>query len=57
MRAEVLALWGLLWFSRQLSIDTLFVYEDSQVLIEGLSANTEFSPPHLSAWISQINIL
>lgn len=57
MRAEVLALWGLLWFSGQLSIDTLFVYEDSQVLIEGLSANTEFTPPHLTAWISQINIL
>ena len=57
MRAEVLALWGLLWFASQLSINTLWVSRDSKVLIEHLKKGSSLDPGRMVTWMEQIKVL
>lgn len=57
MRAEVLALWGHLWFSRCLSIDSLNVYGGLTGAYRRDDDEFRFLSPHLTARISQIKLL
>lgn len=53
----MLALWGLLWFSHHLHLDQLWIYGDSQVLIEHLNIGTSLNLGHLALWMDRINVL
>lgn len=53
----MLALWRLLWFSKHLYINKLWVFSDSKVLINHLKNRNTLAPEHLSAWIDKINDL
>ena len=57
IRAEVIALWGLLWFASMLCIEDLWVYGDSKVLIDHLNKETIFFPGHLTSWMERIKMV
>lgn len=46
-RAEVLDLWGLMWFARQLCVDRLTVFGDSHVVINYMKNTNALSTPQL----------
>lgn len=51
MRAEVLALWGQMWFAHHLCIDRLSIYRDLQVLIDHLNKGMALNPEILTTWM------
>ena len=57
MRAETLALWGLLWFASHLCIEDIWVFGDSKVLIDYLNGNSKLSLGHLETWLERIDVL
>lgn len=56
-RAEILALWGLLWFPKKKLLDCMQIYGDSKSLIEGILGHTNFPPPNLCCWLDRIKTL
>lgn len=57
MRAEILALWGLLWFTSQICIDELWVFGDSKVVIDHLNRGNKLSSRHPIIWLEHIDSL
>ena len=53
MRAEILALWGLMWFASQLYLEKLWVFGDSQVLLDHLNKQTSLNLGYLTAWLDR----
>lgn len=56
-RAEVIALWGLMWFANHLCVENVSYYDDSKDLIDHLNQVGSINQPHLSSWIHRIDIL
>lgn len=50
-----MALWDLLWFAKELSMDTIHIYGDSKSLINRVKGNTTFSPSKLEGWLNHIH--
>lgn len=50
-RAEVIALWGLMWFSNHLCVDRVLIYGDSKVLVDHLNQVASINQTLLSSWI------
>ena len=57
MKAECLALWGLLWFACELYLDKIWVCGDSKILIDHLNNKATLNPGTLSYWIERIHAL
>lgn len=55
--AEIMALRGLLWFSKRLQLDHIFIYGDSKALIDKILGQTNFAPPYKSCWLCRIKQL
>lgn len=53
----MLALWGLLWFSRVKHMHHIHIYGDSKALINGMLERTNFGPTHLKSWMEHIMLL
>jgi len=56
-RAEVLALWGLLYCARWLDIDSIHIFGDSRVVIEWINRKATFAPPYLQKRMHRILVL
>lgn len=54
MKAEAMALWGLLWFVSFLCIPSIHIYGDSQSIINHVRGITNIRQPHLQGWLKQI---
>jgi len=46
-RAEVIALWGLLYCARRINLEVLHVFGDSQVTIDWINRETTFALPEM----------
>ena len=57
MRAETLALWGLMWFAHHLYIESIQIYGDSQVLIDHINKGNQLSQSNLEGWLARIKRL
>ena len=57
MKVEVMALWGLLWFSSFLNFPTIHIYGDSRTIIEHVKGSIKINQPMLLGWLSQIENL
>lgn len=53
MRAEILALWGLLWIASQLCIDDLWVFGDSKVLVDYVNRGNKLDSVQHETWLVQ----
>lgn len=54
-RAEVIALWGLMWFTNHLRYDRIFIYGDSKVLIDHLLRKATINQNCMSSWLNRID--
>lgn len=57
MKAEVMALWGLLWWASYLCADKIWIVGDSKVLIDHLNHKENINPGTLSHWLRRIDRL
>lgn len=57
MKAETIALWGLLWFTSFLDIPSLQIFGDSQALINHMLGLSSISYPHLQGRLRNIEYL
>lgn len=57
MKAEVMALWGLLWFARQLLLDSLWTIGDSKVLIDYMNQKVTINVNSIIQWMERIKTL
>lgn len=53
-RAEIMALLGLLWLTKQLYIDKIWIFGDSKVLIDHMNNLNSMSTGHLTTWMDRI---
>lgn len=56
-RAEVLALWGLLWLTRIKQIHHIHIYGDSKSFINDIQGLSNFAVSHLKLWMNRIVLL
>lgn len=49
-KAELMALWGLLWFTIGKHVHHIHIYGDSKTIIEGIYGTMHFDPPLLQNW-------
>lgn len=54
MKAEAMALWGMLWFAHYLDIPTLHIYGDSQTIINHVLGIPSIQQGHLMGWLRNI---
>lgn len=57
MKAECLALWGLLWFACHLLVERIWVIGDSNVLIDHMNQRASIDLGSLAQWMDRITIL
>lgn len=57
IRAEMMALWGMLWFTNFLNIHTLNIFGDSQSIINHVLGKSFIQQTHLQGWLNNINYL
>ena len=57
MKAEIMALWGLMWWASFLGEEHIWIVGDSKVLIDHLNHNAIISLGTLSHWLRRIEIL
>jgi len=50
-RAEVISLWGSLYYARWLNLNVVHIFSDSQITIDWISKQTSFSPPLMQHWM------
>ena len=53
-RSELLALWALLFFAKEIAIPTLHVYEDSSIIINWATDKETLSTIELDGWCDNI---
>lgn len=56
-KAEVMALWGLLWFTHFLDIQTIHVFGDSKVVIDYVGEKATIHKSSLQCWLKQIKTI
>lgn len=53
-KVEVMALWGLLWFTNFLDIPNLHVLDDSKIIIDYVCSQAHINKSSLQGWLKQI---
>lgn len=54
MKAETIALWGLLYFATYLGIPSIHIFGDYLAIIDHIQGNFKINQPQLHGWLSRI---
>lgn len=57
IKAEVMALWGLLWFTTFLDVPLIHINGDLKVIIDHIMGSAKITNPLVLGWLARIELL